>query len=74
MKIKKKAKLPRLECDLCGCVFVPSKDDLKLRFRNDASYTDDKKKIKDDVYVNCPTCSLSKLVFEEGATDGKSDL
>ena len=46
MKIKRKAKLPRLECELCGCVFVPSKDDLKLRVRNDNYYTDNKKKNK----------------------------
>jgi rubredoxin len=65
MKIIKKAKFPRLRCDLCGCVFVPSKDDLKFRFRDDNYYGGDKKKIKEDVYVNCPTCSLSKIVFEE---------
>ena len=65
MKIKKKANLPRLECKLCGCIFVPSKDDLRFRFRSREVYADDEKKIKEDVYVNCPTCSLSKIVFEE---------
>ena len=74
MKIKKKAKLPRLECDLCGCVFEPSKEDLKIRFLNAGAYVDNVRKIKNEAYVNCPTCGLSKLVFEEGETDGKSAL
>lgn len=64
MKIKKKAKLPRLECKLCGCVFVPSQDDLRFRFRSGEAYTDNEEKIKGDVYVNCPVCSLSKIVFD----------
>lgn len=73
MKIIKKAKFPRLRCDLCGCVFVPCKDDLKLRFRVAEAYVDDERKIKDDVYVNCPTCSLSKHVFKKGENDEQAD-
>lgn len=65
MKIKKKAKLPRLECKLCGCIFVPSKDDLNTMWRNKSCFADEEK-IRDDVYADCPTCGLSKLVFKKG--------
>ena len=66
MKIIKKAKLPRVKCGLCGCVFVPHKDDLHYKFLGSGAYVDDTEKISANVYVNCPTCGLSKLVFEKG--------
>ena len=66
MKIIKEVKLPEITCELCGCVFRPGKEDLRLRGANSNTAQD----VRKSTFCACPVCGLSVKVFEREDEDG----
>lgn len=72
MKIIKKAKLPKVTCVLCGCVYRPENGDFN-RFSVKGN-TLSEEDIRSDVSVNCPLCGLVAYPFaKKGANDEQAD-
>ncbi len=67
MKIIKKAKLPKITCEFCGCVFRPEKDDLASLAAKGCT---DIYSIRELTFVVCPVCGLTAEVFKRGDEDG----
>ena len=60
MKILKKAKLPKVTCKLCGCVFRPEEKDLNSAF---VRITGDLEEAKQYITVYCPVCGVTAYPF-----------
>ena len=68
MKIIKKAKLPKITCELCGCVFRPEGGDLRSLASGSASL----QRIREETFVFCPVCGLSIGVFNKESADAET--
>ena len=66
MKIVKKAKLPKITCELCGCVFRPEKGDLASFAAKGCT---DMYSVRELTFVTCPVCGLTAEVFKKEGTD-----
>lgn len=70
MKILKKAKLPKVTCKLCGCVFRPEKKDL----RGDLIRIDgDWEEAKLHTVTSCPVCGLTAYPFWQDKPERKEN-
>ena len=61
MKIIKKAKLPKITCELCSCVFRPEKGDLASFAAKGCT---DICSIRELTFVTCPVCGLGTEAFK----------
>ena len=64
MKVIKKAKLPTITCNLCGCVFRPHSADLKRALEKHEFMTS-AEDLRPRIYTFCPTCGLLVYPFKK---------
>lgn len=69
MKIIKKTKLPKITCELCGCVFRPEKGDLASLAAKSCT---DIYSIRELTFCTCPVCGLTAEAFKMEDTNAEA--
>lgn len=70
MKILKKAKLPKVTCKLCGCIFRPEKKDLRGELiRIDGDWEE----VRLYTATYCPVCGLTAYPFRQDKQESEGN-